>query len=117
MNFDPRRAAGNQVILFSCGGRADGEGLVTDSQLFSFTDGNGALPLVPANGQGKIVLTVKGNALDQTSGDSAKASGDQVLIIWHNYAVVASKNPIAFHIWSWHGFSDAVTIIHRSGSR
>ena len=23
-NFDPRRAAGNQVNLFSCGGRADG---------------------------------------------------------------------------------------------
>jgi len=23
-NFDPRRAAGNQVLLFSCGGRADG---------------------------------------------------------------------------------------------
>ena len=23
-NFDPRRQAGNQVILFSCGGRADG---------------------------------------------------------------------------------------------
>ncbi|TFK80260.1 hypothetical protein K466DRAFT_667761 [Polyporus arcularius HHB13444] len=24
LNFDPRRAAGNQVLLFSCGGRADG---------------------------------------------------------------------------------------------
>ena len=24
LNFDPRRAAGDQVILFSCGGRADG---------------------------------------------------------------------------------------------
>lgn len=23
-NFDPRRAAGNRVLLFSCGGRADG---------------------------------------------------------------------------------------------
>jgi len=23
-NFDPRRKAGNQVVLFSCGGRADG---------------------------------------------------------------------------------------------
>lgn len=27
-NFDPRRAAGNQVLLFSCGGRADGGKLV-----------------------------------------------------------------------------------------
>lgn len=24
LNFDPRRAAGDQVVLFSCGGRADG---------------------------------------------------------------------------------------------
>jgi hypothetical protein len=24
LNFDGRRAAGNQVLLFSCGGRADG---------------------------------------------------------------------------------------------
>lgn len=24
LNFDPRRAAGDQVLLFSCGGRADG---------------------------------------------------------------------------------------------
>jgi len=24
MNFDPRRAAGDQVLLFACGGRADG---------------------------------------------------------------------------------------------
>ncbi|EHK97255.1 hypothetical protein M7I_6985 [Glarea lozoyensis 74030] len=30
LNFDPRRAAGDTVVLFSCGGRADGEGLVTE---------------------------------------------------------------------------------------
>jgi hypothetical protein len=24
LNFDPRRAAGDTVIIFSCGGRADG---------------------------------------------------------------------------------------------
>lgn len=24
VNFDPRRAAGDTVIMFSCGGRADG---------------------------------------------------------------------------------------------
>ncbi|KAJ3576443.1 hypothetical protein NPX13_g3698 [Xylaria arbuscula] len=39
LNFDPRRPAGNQVILFSCGGRADGGGEVTDSQLFPFNGG------------------------------------------------------------------------------
>ena len=33
MNFDPRRADGDQVILFSCGGRADGGGSVTNSQV------------------------------------------------------------------------------------
>jgi hypothetical protein len=33
LNFDPRRRAGNTVIMFSCGGRADGNGQVTDSQV------------------------------------------------------------------------------------
>ncbi|KAK5627568.1 hypothetical protein RRF57_003283 [Xylaria bambusicola] len=49
LNFDPRRPAGNQVILFSCGGRADGGGDVTDSQLFPFNGGAGPLSLSPEN--------------------------------------------------------------------
>ncbi|KAI2613221.1 uncharacterized protein GGS25DRAFT_155134 [Hypoxylon fragiforme] len=48
-NFDPRRASGSQVILFSCGGRADGSGEVTDSQLFPFHGGRQPLQLTPAN--------------------------------------------------------------------
>lgn len=81
MNFDPRRAAGNQVNLFSCGGRADGGsslleshsltlkanlaigGRVTNSQLFTFTGGSGPLSLKPVNEVGSC-FTVKGNAID-----------------------------------------------------
>ncbi|GFP58852.1 hypothetical protein TASIC1_0011021900 [Trichoderma asperellum] len=62
-NFDPRRAAGNQVLLFSCGGRADGGGQVTNSQLFAFTGGNGPLSLTPENDPTKC-LVPKGNLVD-----------------------------------------------------
>ncbi|KAF7311386.1 Mg2+ transporter protein [Mycena kentingensis (nom. inval.)] len=64
MNFDPRRAAGNQVILFSCGGRADGEGLVTDSQLFAFDGNLAGIILEPENSQGTCLGVTNGN-LDQ----------------------------------------------------
>ncbi|KAJ7221867.1 hypothetical protein B0H12DRAFT_302265 [Mycena haematopus] len=47
LNFDPRRAAGNQVLLFSCGGRADGTGQVTNSQLFAFNGATGPQALLP----------------------------------------------------------------------
>lgn len=40
VNLDIRRAAGDQVMVFSCGGRAAGEGNTTPDQLFSFTGGN-----------------------------------------------------------------------------
>ncbi|KAJ3280412.1 hypothetical protein HK104_000673 [Borealophlyctis nickersoniae] len=63
LNFDPRRAGGNQVLLFSCGGRADGGGQVTDSQLFAFGGGAGPLSLTPKNSAGSC-LTVKGNVVD-----------------------------------------------------
>jgi hypothetical protein len=56
MNFDPRRAAGDTVMIFSCGGRAAGEGTVTDSQLFPFTEGETSLSLQPENGQGSVCL-------------------------------------------------------------
>ncbi|KAL7905395.1 hypothetical protein GGI35DRAFT_483520 [Trichoderma velutinum] len=62
-NFDPRRAAGNQVLLFSCGGRADGSGKVTNSQLFAFTGGNGPLSFTPGNDVTKCFAT-KGNVID-----------------------------------------------------
>ncbi|KAK0623662.1 hypothetical protein B0T14DRAFT_536513 [Immersiella caudata] len=63
LNFDGRRAAGNQVLLFSCGGRADGGGAVTDSQIFEFDGSAGPLTLKPRNQAGSC-LGVKGNTLD-----------------------------------------------------
>ncbi|KAL7946757.1 hypothetical protein V8C42DRAFT_318720 [Trichoderma barbatum] len=86
-NFDPRRAAGNQVLLFSCGGRADGDGKVTNSQLFAFTGGAGPLSLTPGNDPTKCFVA-KGNAVDIadcndndaaqkfTFGDAAAGSGN-----------------------------------------
>ncbi|KAI0873321.1 hypothetical protein GGS24DRAFT_399642 [Hypoxylon argillaceum] len=62
-NFDPRRAAGNQVILFSCGGRADGGGDVTNSQLFPFNGGAGPLSLSPENDE-NICFTVSDEVID-----------------------------------------------------
>lgn len=66
LNFDPRRPAGNQVNLFSCGGRADGRGEQTDSQLFTFAGGAGPTSLKLASGA-EICLAVKGNVLDQAT--------------------------------------------------
>ncbi|KAL7791834.1 hypothetical protein V8C37DRAFT_381496 [Trichoderma ceciliae] len=62
-NFDPRRPAGNQVLLFSCGGRADGSGQVTNSQLFAFTGGVGPLSLTPGNDPTKCFVA-KGDSVD-----------------------------------------------------
>ncbi|CAJ2506743.1 Uu.00g079290.m01.CDS01 [Anthostomella pinea] len=61
-NFDPRRAAGNQVLLFSCGGRADGGGEVTDSQLFPYFGGTGPGMFSPEN-DAQSCLTVDGDVL------------------------------------------------------
>lgn len=68
-NFDPRRAAGNQVLLFSCGGRADGGGLVTNSQLFSFNGTAGPIPFEPENQPGSC-LTIKGDVVDIATCDA-----------------------------------------------
>ncbi|KAK4447067.1 hypothetical protein QBC34DRAFT_330474 [Podospora aff. communis PSN243] len=73
LNFDGRRAAGNQVLLFSCGGRADGGGAVTDSQIFEFDGSAGPLTLKPRNQAGSC-LTVKGNALDIAACASGNAA-------------------------------------------
>jgi hypothetical protein len=72
LNFDPRRAAGNQVLLFSCGGRADGEGKVTDSQLFDFNQASaGSLALQPQNGKGNVCFKVVNGLLDQAACDGS----------------------------------------------
>ncbi|KAI0405636.1 hypothetical protein F4802DRAFT_606667 [Xylaria palmicola] len=62
-NFDPRRPSGNQALLFSCGGRADGGGEVTDSQLFPFNGGAGPLSLSPENAP-DLCFTVLDDIID-----------------------------------------------------
>ncbi|KAI5860581.1 hypothetical protein GGS23DRAFT_229901 [Durotheca rogersii] len=62
-NFDPRRPSGNQALLFSCGGRADGSGEVTDSQLFSFDSSSGPVTFSPRN-EPQLCFTVKGDIVD-----------------------------------------------------
>ncbi|KAI1627449.1 hypothetical protein EDD37DRAFT_656369 [Exophiala viscosa] len=69
-NFDPRRAAGDQVLLFSCGGRADGSGTVTNSQLFPFNGTAELQALTPGNAPGTC-LTVAGNVIDQAACNAA----------------------------------------------
>ncbi|KAL9017254.1 MAG: hypothetical protein Q9185_005419 [Variospora sp. 1 TL-2023] len=56
LNFDPRRAAGDQVILFSCGGRADGGGKVTDSQEYAFDQGSASQQLSPLSEDGVCLV-------------------------------------------------------------
>ncbi|KAI1328435.1 hypothetical protein F5Y16DRAFT_154753 [Xylariaceae sp. FL0255] len=63
-NFDPRRAAGNQVLLFSCGGRADGGGTVTNSQLFPYNGGAGPLSFSPENQEDSCFTVTSNNVLD-----------------------------------------------------
>jgi len=90
LNFDARRAPGNQVLLFSCGGRADGGGQVTDSQLFAFTGGAGPLALVPQSGKNAICLTVKGSAIDQTAcNGAASATGAELFTFGGKPAAIA----------------------------
>jgi hypothetical protein len=78
LNFDPRRASGDQLIMFSCGGRADGGGLVTNSQLFAFNGASGPAPLVPQNGNNQTLLAVSGSTVTVASGSPASASGAQL---------------------------------------
>jgi hypothetical protein len=52
LSADPRREPGTQIHMFSCGGRADGGGEVTNSQLWAFNGDSGPLSLTPANGAG-----------------------------------------------------------------
>ncbi|KAL1880782.1 hypothetical protein VTK73DRAFT_5167 [Phialemonium thermophilum] len=82
-NFDPRRAPGNQVLLFSCGGRADGGGEVTNSQLFEFNGGSGPLSFEPENQKGSC-LRVNGNVLDIAKCDAGDSG--QVFTFGQNAA-------------------------------
>lgn len=63
ISFDPRRQAGDQVTLFSCGGRADGSGLTNKGQLFQFK-GEKSLPLMPTSEANSICLVTGNGRLD-----------------------------------------------------
>ncbi|TAQ89329.1 hypothetical protein B7494_g2308 [Chlorociboria aeruginascens] len=74
LNFDPRRAAGNTVIMFSCGGRADGGGTVTNSQEFAFNGTAGPLSFTPGNAVGTCLAVTAQNVLDQAPCSSTDAT-------------------------------------------
>ncbi|KAI1878463.1 hypothetical protein JX265_000395 [Neoarthrinium moseri] len=63
LTFDPTQATGSQVMLFSCGGVADGSGSVSQSQLFASDGSASSLSLTPANQAGSC-FTVKGNVVE-----------------------------------------------------
>ncbi|OTB04796.1 hypothetical protein M426DRAFT_320385 [Hypoxylon sp. CI-4A] len=90
-NFDPRRADGNQIILFSCGGRADGSGEVTDSQLFPFNGDSGPLSFSPQNDQ-KLCLTAEEDVIDVASCDTVDPKQQ---FAFSNASAVISNEPNA----------------------
>lgn len=53
--------------MFSCGGRADGGGAVTNSQLFPFTAGETSLTLAPENQNGATCLVPLNGKLDEAN--------------------------------------------------
>jgi len=74
VNLDLRRAAGDQVIMFSCGGRADGTGQVQSAQLFPFVAGTTSMALAPENEAGATCLVAANGKLDQAdcTGDASQ---------------------------------------------
>lgn len=82
LNFDPRRAAGDQVIMFSCGGRADGGGAVTNSQLFNFdatkTTNVALNPQSGISGTSAVCLTGSGARVDNEACTLGSATGSDL---------------------------------------
>lgn len=64
--YDAARDAAGQVMLFSCGGAADGTGNYTTSQIFAGDGSAGTMTLTPGNGAGSC-FTVKGNAVQMAT--------------------------------------------------
>lgn len=63
INYDGRRTAGDRVTMFSCGGRADGEGGVTGGQLFPFAGGE-SFVMAPVSEANKTCLIPGAGRLD-----------------------------------------------------
>ncbi|TGO25592.1 hypothetical protein BPAE_0077g00400 [Botrytis paeoniae] len=81
LNFDPRRAAGDTVIMFSCGGRADGDGLVTSSQLFPFIEGQTEILLAPENGNNATCLVANADGKLDSTACAGNATGQSFTIL------------------------------------
>lgn len=77
LSFDPRRTV-NAAHVFSCGGRADGQGDTSNSQLFPFSANETSLTIAPENENGQTCLVNVNGLLNQ-----AACNGDasQIFII------------------------------------
>lgn len=75
VNFDSRRAAGDKVMVFSCGGRAAGEGKATPDQLFDFTGGN-SIKLIQTKLEGNTPVTTCLTPQNGELEDSQNCGGD-----------------------------------------
>ncbi|ROW12254.1 hypothetical protein VMCG_00160 [Cytospora schulzeri] len=71
ISYDFRRNVGDQVLLFSCGGRADGTGSTNAGQLFPFT-GETRFELAPVS-EGNTTCIIPGNGRL----DAGPCTGDQ----------------------------------------
>ncbi|KAI0676713.1 hypothetical protein C8Q78DRAFT_962132 [Trametes maxima] len=78
ISFDPRRPADDQVTVFSCGGRADGEGQTDSAQLVPFTRGN-TFVWAPVGARNESCLVAGGNG--RVVGANCDNSADQVFTI------------------------------------
>ncbi|KAK4250613.1 hypothetical protein C7999DRAFT_11628 [Corynascus novoguineensis] len=63
LSFDGRRQPGDTVTLFSCGGRADGDGETDGNQLFPFI-GQTSFAFTPVNEEDKICILPGDGKLD-----------------------------------------------------
>jgi hypothetical protein len=67
ISFDGRRAVGDTVTVFSCGGRGAGEGETQAAQLFPFPGtgaGGKSLVFAPIGERGNICLIAKNGKID-----------------------------------------------------
>jgi hypothetical protein len=98
LNLDERRAAGDQVILFSCGGRGDGSGGTQGAQLFKFAAGQTSIVLSPQNTNNGRCMVQKGGLLDVTACNANAPSADQVS---SSFLVFKSGTDygLALHFW------------------
>ncbi|CAM1510186.1 Fc.00g005210.m01.CDS01 [Cosmosporella sp. VM-42] len=63
LSFDARRPAGDTVTMFSCGGRAAGDGQTDQAQLYPF-DGTNNIVLAPASGSNETCLIAGDERVD-----------------------------------------------------